>query len=231
VPAEILVILDRSGSMQSIRGDVVGGFNAFLEEQQNAPGSAYLTLVQFDDMYEKPLTRVALAEVPKLTYETFVPRGGTALHDACVRALRELRQNIDDNSTPDARPRTVVLIMTDGGENGSRQFGRADTFEEIRIMREREALVLFAGANQDAIAEAAKIGIAPQQSVSFAASGTGVQGVMRASSAVSKSYRGGAQAMSVGYSVSDRAASMGDLRPVTGLGVLAEAVPDVPEEK
>ncbi len=50
----ITVILDRTGSMQSIRDDVIGGFNAFLQEQQALPGKATLTLVQFDsqDPYE-----------------------------------------------------------------------------------------------------------------------------------------------------------------------------------
>ena len=50
----ISVILDRSGSMESIRDDTIGGFNAFLESQKSEPGTATLTLVQFDnhDPYE-----------------------------------------------------------------------------------------------------------------------------------------------------------------------------------
>ncbi len=44
----ISIILDRTGSMQSIRDDVIGGFNSFLAEQQEASGTASLTLVQFD---------------------------------------------------------------------------------------------------------------------------------------------------------------------------------------
>jgi hypothetical protein len=45
----IAVILDRTGSMESIRDDTIGGFNAFLNEQKQQPGKASLTLVQFDD--------------------------------------------------------------------------------------------------------------------------------------------------------------------------------------
>jgi hypothetical protein len=50
----ILVILDRTGSIESIRDDMIGGFNAFLDEQKKQPGTATLTLVQFDsqDSYE-----------------------------------------------------------------------------------------------------------------------------------------------------------------------------------
>jgi len=59
------VVLDRTGSMESIRDDTIGGFNAFLEKQKAEPGSATLTLVQFDsqDPYEvihrfKPIEQV-----------------------------------------------------------------------------------------------------------------------------------------------------------------------------
>ena len=41
-----------SGSMQSIADSTVEGFNTFLNEQQNAAGEAFMTLVQFDDRYE-----------------------------------------------------------------------------------------------------------------------------------------------------------------------------------
>jgi hypothetical protein len=44
----ISVILDRTGSMESIRDDTIGGFNTFLKEQKAQPGAATLTLVQFD---------------------------------------------------------------------------------------------------------------------------------------------------------------------------------------
>jgi hypothetical protein len=50
----ITVILDRTGSMESIRDDTIGGFNTFLKKQKTEPGTATLTLVQFDsqDPYE-----------------------------------------------------------------------------------------------------------------------------------------------------------------------------------
>ena len=50
----ISIILDRTGSMQVIRDDTIGGFNTFLKDQKKQPGIATLTLVQFDsvDPYE-----------------------------------------------------------------------------------------------------------------------------------------------------------------------------------
>lgn len=84
---ELVCIIDRSGSMESIRTDAIGGFNAFLEGQRKVPGTASVTLVLFDDRYELVHDAVDLAKVENLTAKTFVPRGTTALLDAVGRAI------------------------------------------------------------------------------------------------------------------------------------------------
>ena len=80
----ISVILDRTGSMEPIRDDIIGGFNSFLEQQKAEPGHATLTLVQFDseDPYEVIHSFEPLDEIPKLSRETFIPRASTPLFDA-----------------------------------------------------------------------------------------------------------------------------------------------------
>ncbi|MCC6170291.1 MAG: VWA domain-containing protein [Caldilineaceae bacterium] len=72
----ISVILDRSGSMETIRDDVIGGFNAFLARQQHEPSQATLSLVQFDsqDPYEVLLHFVPLSDMPPLSSKRYVPR-------------------------------------------------------------------------------------------------------------------------------------------------------------
>jgi hypothetical protein len=49
---DITILLDRSGSMQIIENETVGSYNNFLKEQQEHPGEAKLSLIQFDDKYE-----------------------------------------------------------------------------------------------------------------------------------------------------------------------------------
>ncbi len=49
---DINIVLDRSGSMQSIKADTIGGFNAFLQQQKETPGTATITLARFDDVYD-----------------------------------------------------------------------------------------------------------------------------------------------------------------------------------
>src|ERR1035438_2609360 len=92
----ITVILDRTGSMESIRDDTIGGFNTFLEQQKAEPGMATLTLVQFDtqDPYEVIHRFKRIQEVPALTRETFVPRASTPLLDALGRGINDLEAGI-----------------------------------------------------------------------------------------------------------------------------------------
>src|ERR1043165_4100560 len=92
----LAVILDRTGSMESIRDDTIGGFNAFLNAQKDAPGQATLTLAQFDsqDPYEIVHHFKPLGEVPELTRETFVPRASTPLLDAIGRGINDLEKSL-----------------------------------------------------------------------------------------------------------------------------------------
>ena len=57
---ELVFILDRSGSMQGLEGDTIGGFNAMLEKQKKEPGEAYVSTVLFDDQTEVLHDRVEL---------------------------------------------------------------------------------------------------------------------------------------------------------------------------
>ncbi len=165
----ITFVLDRSGSMQSIVSDTIGGFNRFLEEQQQAPGRATMTLVQFDHEYEPLLVVAPLSEARPLSPRTYRPRGSTALLDAIGRAIDETGQSLAAMNEPD-RPSTVLfVILTDGQENASRVFTRERVFDMISHQRAQyQWQFVFLGANQDAIAEASHLGIAAGAALTFA---------------------------------------------------------------
>lgn len=107
----IYFLLDRSGSMQSIKTDTEGGFAEFLDEQRQAPGMCNVTLAQFDDTYDVLYTGVPLADVPPLVLK---PRGSTALLDAMGRLITDAGAELD--ALPEnTRPATVIVaVMTDG---------------------------------------------------------------------------------------------------------------------
>lgn len=187
---EILCILDRSGSMESIRDDAIGGFNAFVEAQRGAPGEALLSLVLFDNEYEVPLDGVPLKEVPRLTRETFVPRGATALLDAIGRTMDRVLDRHRQLPEADRPEKVLVAILTDGAENASRLFTRDLVFQEITTRQEAGAWeFVFLAANQDAIASGAALGIRPGASIAFIADSYGTRGAFETATAVLTSHR------------------------------------------
>ncbi len=115
-------LLDRSGSMQSIKSDIEGGFAAFVEEQRSGAGEALATLAQFDDVYELVYADRPVASVPPLDLQ---PRNMTALHDAMGRLVTDAGARLA--ALPEEeRPGTVVVaIMTDGLENASKEWNGA----------------------------------------------------------------------------------------------------------
>ena len=172
---EILCVLDRSGSMETIRDDAIGGFHAFLDAQREVPGEARLTLVLFDHEYLVLHEGVPLEQVPSLTRQTFQPRGQTALLDALGRALDDLNDR-HLRMPPEDRPDQVVMvIITDGAENASQTFTRDLVFQDISALQARGWRFLFLAANQDAIAAGGELGIGPGGTVDFQATGQGTR--------------------------------------------------------
>lgn len=186
---EIIVILDKSGSMEQIKSDAIGGYNAFVAEQQAEPGEANLTLVLFDSTYTIGPTR-PIGEAEPLTNKTFRPGGSTALLDAIGRAVTETGKRLAD--TPEAqRPdKVIVVIITDGEENCSSEHTLAQVREMIEHQQEKYSWqFLFLGANQDAFAEAGKLGIGRGTVVNFSAADDGVRRAYTGTSAAVSQYR------------------------------------------
>jgi hypothetical protein len=168
---DITMVIDRSGSMSSIRSDAEGGINTFIDSQKSEHGEAQLSLVQFDTEYEFIHKGVPIGNLPRYT---LVPRGSTALLDAVGRAINETGARlfaVEESQRPGL---VVFVIVTDGAENSSREFTR----EKIREMIEHQQSVYkwqftFLAANQDAFAEGATLGIAQDGIANFAAEKVG----------------------------------------------------------
>jgi hypothetical protein len=165
---DIVVVLDRSGSMASVAEDTIGGFNAFVDGQKWAEGCARLTLVEFDHERHVVYERKDIQEVSPLDRGSYCPRGNTALLDAIGQTIIAVRGAIAFDR-PSERPGNVVfVIITDGKENASSEFTRSQILEMIRTHQEEEGWeFLFFGANQDAIGEAASIGIEAARAASW----------------------------------------------------------------
>ena len=93
---EIVFILDRSGSMQSLTDDTIGGFNSFIDQQKNEPGEALLTTVLFDSKYEILHNGINLKDVKPITKKEYYVRDTTALLDAIGKAINDVGHRLDN---------------------------------------------------------------------------------------------------------------------------------------
>ncbi len=158
-------LLDRSGSMQSIKSDIEGGFAAFVEEQRRSVGECRATLAQFDDVYEVVYADQPVADVPPLDLR---PRNMTALHDAIGRLVTDAGTELA--ALPEAqRPGNVVVaIMTDGMENASKEWTGASVKALVDLQtRAFNWSFLYMGADQDAVEVGVSLGIAPDHAVTY----------------------------------------------------------------
>jgi len=162
----ISFLLDRSGSMQSIKSDTEGGFAAFIAEQRKSAGRSTVTLAQFDNEYAEVYRATPLADVPPLRLE---PRGSTALLDSMARIIRDTGTWLAA-MPEDERPGTVILgVMTDGMENASKEWTHAAVKALVEEQEEKyDWTISYLGANQDAIEVGARMGVARERSLTYA---------------------------------------------------------------
>ena len=195
--SDITVVLDRSGSMAAVQADTIGGFNTFLKEQQDAPGAAVLSLVQFDDVDPQEIVYNAqpVTDVQPLTAAVFRPRGNTPLLDALGKAIVRTGERLMALAEGQRPEKVIFVVITDGQENASHEYTRAQVFEMITHQRERYAWeILFLGANQDAVAEAAHYGIPSAMAATYSGTGHGTKNAFAAASSNVRSARVGASA-------------------------------------
>ena len=165
---ELVFILDKSGSMDGLEKDTIGGFNAMIEKQKKEDGECYVSTVLFNDTSEVIHDRAKLTDVQPMTEKEYFVCGCTALLDALGGAIHHIG-NIHKYARPaDVPEHTLFIITTDGMENSSRIY----TYEKVKRMVERQKEkygweFLFLGANIDAAAEAERFGIRKDRAVDY----------------------------------------------------------------
>ena len=153
----ITFLLDCSGSMESCWDDVLGGFNAFVKDQDP---TRTLTLIQFDHEYSVTYENLNMPDVPPLTRETYKPRGSTALLDAVGKCRKMC-------TVPG-----IIVIFTDGLENASKTYTKAHIKDLVEHRQKMGWTFVYMGANQDAFAEAGSMGIGHEHTLSYDSNNT-----------------------------------------------------------
>ena len=203
---DITIILDRSGSMESVKTDTIGGFNSFLSEQQKVTGEASISLMQFDDQYDVVYTNKDISSADKLTEETFKPRGMTAMYDAIGRTINSVGQRLAETSENERPDKVVFVILTDGFENASKEFSANKINEMISHQKDKYSWeFIFIGANQDAALSAKAIGIGADAALTYAANAEGTAEAFGSVARNVASYRKSSMPGALGFSDEDRA--------------------------
>lgn len=164
---ELVFILDRSGSMNGLESDTIGGFNNMLKRQKAEGDNVNVTTVLFDDDVEVIHDRFPIGIIEPLTDKDYYVRGCTALFDAVGTSIEKI-DNVQKHM-PEAykAEKVIFVITTDGLENSSEKYNRREIKRMIESKKECGWEFLFLGANIDAGREAEKIGIERNRSVTY----------------------------------------------------------------
>ena len=169
--------------MASIASDVVGGFNQLLAELRAADPDTLVTLVQFDD--EDPFEVVVNArrsvDTLDVTAGQYQPRGTTPLYDALGWTFNHLTDRAARRADGGLPAEAIELVtITDGLENASRRWDAHTIARRIRRRKAAGWRFRYLGANQDAWAEGARIGLDRADVAGFVADPAGTRAMFTA---------------------------------------------------
>lgn len=178
---EMVFILDRSGSMESLTEETIGGFNSLVAKQRAASGEAEVTTILFDDQYEVLHDHVPIRKISRLTEKEYYARGCTALLDAIGLTIDRIGNRLDQTPEAERPGKVIVAVTTDGYENASSRYSKSKIQEMIRRQTDvYKWQFLFLGANMDAVSEADSLGIRPCMAATYTPGRTGIRSVFGA---------------------------------------------------
>jgi hypothetical protein len=139
----VYILLDRSGSMETMWDEALGSINGYVAE---LPEKTNVFLAVFDTDYNV-IRNTAAKKWKPISREDATPRGGTRLFDSAARIMYRA---LDDNAE-----KTVIVVMTDGFENSSLNFKQSDVKTLSKTMEAKKWELLFLGANFDKVGDVA----------------------------------------------------------------------------
>ena len=168
-----LIILDESGSMQSIKKEAIDSVNETVQtirsaEKKNGNQEHFVSLVTFNDDVKTVYDCVPVEEIKELTSETYRPDCCTALYDAMGMSLNVIRPKVAEDD------RVLVTVVTDGYENASREYNGKAIKSLVDELKGKGWVFAYIGANQDVEKVAATISITNTMTFQTTSAGTQV---------------------------------------------------------
>ena len=176
----VYILLDRSGSMAFRWGEALGTINGYVAELAKANHEGAVTCACFDNAWLANPIATSVNSIASCTFEVLrqavrpqdwkplsaedaSPRGGTPLYDAIGR--------INGLASADVNPKGIIVIMTDGEENASREVTQHGAKAMLDRQRERGWSIVQLGVEFDAYKQAAGLGTQMANTMNLAKGG------------------------------------------------------------
>ncbi|HAA88926.1 MAG TPA: hypothetical protein DCE22_11755 [Verrucomicrobiales bacterium] len=164
----VTFVLDRSGSMSSVKSKVISGFNEYVEGMKSNDEATVIRLNAFDNKSNDVIYDFEdINHVRRLSGEDYIPGGLTPLYDAIGQSVSATEEFVKGSET---ESQVIVTIMTDGLENASIEYGIKDVHALISNKEKEGWQFVYLGANQDSWEMGAGMGISHQRVSNYDAS-------------------------------------------------------------
>lgn len=180
---DVVIILDKSGSMVDLTDDTIGGYNSLIEQQkkENKDKDIYVSTYLFNTQVDTLCFAQPISKVEPLTREKYVACGGTALFDAIGDAVNQEDARIVKLARKGMKipQKTLIVVTTDGYENSSKKYTNIELIRKLIQQKKDEGVCfMFIGADIDSDSFAEKIGIGADYAFSVERSSNGVRDMM-----------------------------------------------------
>ena len=156
-----LIILDESGSMDSIKNSIIQGFNEIVQtvkgiEKEFPEQEHFISLVSFNGLGQKVMHFTEpVSKLEMINGSSYRPAASTPLYDAMGFSFAKLRNHLEKVSDHNV----LVTILTDGEENASKEYNGEAIKSMIEELKNKDWTFTYIGTEHDVEKFAASISI------------------------------------------------------------------------
>ncbi len=177
-PTEVLFLIDKSGSMTKHKRELYDAYQHFIEGQEDVGIDCYVTCELFSTHFgvmhmntsgqasdvdvQTVCAKEKLESAPKLSDANFDPQGGTPILDAIGTTIDRARFMISD----DVNRQVIMVLITDGGENSSKQYSAFEIADMITGLRKGGWKFIYIKLGREGIGyncSGEKVEVSPEQ--------------------------------------------------------------------